>query len=142
MDPIADMLSQIRNAQNAQHLRLVVSHSKIKLAILEILKNHKQIADFRLLEKANKKDEDDKNEKNVHNTQHSRKKIEIDLLKNIICDFNRISSPGRRVYTNFKNIPRPKRSRAMIIVSTPKGVLEGEEARKQGLGGEIIAEVR
>jgi len=125
MDPIADMFSQIKNAQNIQKETLVISFSKIKMAILSILKEHHQVGDFRLKEK-----------------NHEFKKIEIDLLKDKVIDLRRISRPGRRVYTSGANIPWPKRRQAVIIISTSEGVLAGEAARKKGLGGEVIAEVR
>ena len=139
MDPIANMFSQIKNAQAAQKERLVIPYAKIKLAILEILKNHRQIADFCVVEK-----------KHFHKKENSKAKksdliineIEIDLLQDNFSDIRRISRPGRRVYASFTRIPRPKRAQALVIVSTSKGVFEGEEARKKGLGGEIIAEVR
>lgn len=125
MDPIAEMFSQIKNAQGARREKLVISYSKIKLAILTVLKLHHQIANYRLLEK-----------------QHDKsKKIEIDLKQNFI-DIRRVSRPGRRVYSSSNNIPQPKRPKSMVIISTSQGVLEGEEARKKGLGGELIAEIR
>ena len=125
MDPIAEMFSQIKNAQSVRREKLIISYSKIKLAILEILKLHHQIIDYRLLKK-----------------QHDEsQKIEINLKPNLI-DIKRISRPGRRVYTSGSSIPRPKRPQSMVIISTSQGVLEGEEARKKGLGGELIAEIR
>lgn len=120
MDPIAEMFAQIKNAQNARHQTLVVTYSKIKWAILEILKSHQQIADFRELSK--------------------KTAIEIHLKSNLI-NIKRLSRPGRRVYTTSGNIPRPKRPQSMVVISTSQGLLEGEEARKKGLGGELIAEV-
>lgn len=125
MDPIADMFSQIKNAQYAQKESLTVFYSKIKLAILNVLKEHHQIADFRAIE-----------------NKDSSKKIEIVLLKDVIFDIKKISRPGRRVYTTAVNIPRPKKTRAIVIISTSQGILEGETARKKGLGGEVIAEIK
>lgn len=124
MDPIAEMFSQIKNAQGARHEKMTISYSKIKLAILEILKSHHQIVDFRLID-----------------LPEGRKRIEIDLKQDLI-DIRRISRPGRRVYTTASNIPRPKRPQSMIVISTSKGMFEGEEARKKGLGGELIGEIR
>lgn len=133
MDPIANMLSQIRNAQNAHHEVLEIPYSKIKMAILAILKEHHQIADFHLIEKKipGKKRE-----------MAKFSKIEINLLKENTIEIKRISKPGRRVYTRATNIPRPKRAKNMVIISTSRGILEGETARKKGLGGELICEVK
>ena len=129
MDPIAEMFSQIRNAKNSRHESLQIPYSKMKMAILEILKNHHQIADYRIVEK--KKDDE----------KPKWKKIEIKLRENMV-DIKRVSRPGRRVYTTSVNIPRPKRPKSLYIISTPLGILEGEEARKKGVGGELVAEVR
>lgn len=139
MDPISEMFSQIKNAQGAQKESLVITYSKIKLAILEILKSHHQIADYHLFEKKYNVDDSKKQTKEV-------KKIEINLSKDVDedghLDIRRVSRPGRRIYIPFASIPRPKRPKAMVIISTSKGVLDGEEARRKGLGGEVIAEVR
>lgn len=132
MDPIADMFSQIKNAQSVKREALIVPFSKIKLAILEILKNHNHISGVKLIEKRGE---------NRHK-EGSIKFIEILLFSEGFSDIRRVSRPGRRVYKSSFNIPRPKRDRAITIVSTSKGVLEGEDARRKGLGGEIIAEIR
>lgn len=126
MDPIADMFSQIKNAQGARQKKLVVSYSKIKWAILEILKAHQQISGLRLVEEKSK--------------NPSSRQIEIELKQNFL-NLKRVSRPGRRVYIASLKIPRPKRPRAMVVISTSQGLFEGEEARKKGLGGELIAEI-
>lgn len=123
MDPIADMFSQIKNAQNAKIPRLKVPFSKHKLAILGILKASKQIADFQEVGE------------NTH-----KKFIEIKLYKDKSINFKIISHPGRRFYSSSAMIPQPRDPQSMVIVSTSEGVMKGEEARKKGLGGEIIAE--
>lgn len=136
MDPIASMFTQIRNAQSARHENLVVPFSKIKMAILEILKLRQQISDFRIVGKDSAK--------SVKKQVESKTKIlriEIDLNEHLL-DIQRVSRPSRRVYTSSAGIPRPKRPKSMFILSTSKGVLEGEDARKKGLGGELIAEVK
>jgi len=134
MDPIADMFSQIRNAQTARKDSLAVNYSKIKLAILEILKARHQIADYRLIQKK------------TTSRGESRAKeisvIQINLIDQVSLEINRVSRPGRRVYTSRLDIPRPKKPRSFIILSTSRGLLDGEEARKKGLGGEIICEIR
>ena len=132
MDPIADMFTILRSAKGAGKDKAVFNYSKVKLAILEILKNHKQIRDYRILEKKNAKD--------TKEIEHQ--KIEVDISHETLFNITRISTPGQRVYSSSKKIPRPKRQRAIIIISTPQGILEGEEARKKGLGGEVMAELR
>jgi len=131
MDPIAEMFSQIRNAQNVGKDSLVVPYSKVKIAILKVLKARKQVADFRLIEK------DVKSRKKFTGRQ-----IQINLSQEYSGVIHRVSRPGRRVYTSFSKIPRPQKPAALVIVSTSEGILEGEEARKKGLGGEILAEIR
>lgn len=134
MDPIAEMFAQIRNAQGARHESLVVVYSKIKWAILEILKSRGLIADFRLVEKKNSQ---------FGKTKKIAKlqKIKIELTRHF-TDIKRVSRPGRRVYTTAANISRRRRPQSLVILSTSCGVLEGEEARKKGVGGEVIAEIR
>lgn len=123
MDKISEMFTQIRNAQDAGKENLEVPFSKLKMTILEVLKNHQKIADFKKISEAKTKE-----------------KIEIKLFGS---DFRamRISKPGRRVYSNRIDIPRPKSFKGLIIISTPEGMMIGEEARKKGLGGELIAEI-
>lgn len=121
MDPIAEMFSQIRTSRDAGKEIMLIQYSKIKLAILELLKTNKKIIDYKKIE-----------EKDT--------KIEIKLAQNKII-FKRVSRPGRRIYTSNGNIPKPKNYRGLMIISTSEGIMTGEEARKKGLGGEIIAEV-
>ena len=121
MDPIAEMFSQIRTSRDAGKEIMLIQYSKIKLAILELLKTNKKIIDYKKIE-----------EKDT--------KIEIKLAQNKII-FKRVSRPGRRTYTSNGNIPKPKNYRGLMIISTSEGIMTGEEARKKGLGGEIIAEV-
>lgn len=135
MDPIAEMFSQIKNAQNARRKQVTIFYSKIKMAILGILKEHHQIADFRLVEKKSATKKKKSHFKEI-------KKIEIDLLDKNQIDIKRVSRPGRRVYTSSVNIPWPKKADDLVIISTAEGILEGEKARKIGLGGEVIAEVK
>jgi len=132
MDTLADMFAQIKNAQNAQKDIITIPFSKIKLAILEILKNHKQVGNYHLIDT-------DKDGKKLN---PNLKKIEITLGNYNKIDIRRVSRPGRRIYATSVNIPYKRRPQSLIIVSTSKGVLEGEAARKKGLGGEVIAEIR
>lgn len=123
MDPIANMFSQILNAQKSAKKELVISYSQVRAAILAILKTNHYIDDFK--------------------EQKSDKFIQIQIILNNrgLGQIRRISRPGRRFYSTSKQIPRPKGARGMVIVSTSKGLMNGEEARNRGLGGEIMAEI-
>lgn len=123
MDPISEMFSQIKNSQKIGKKNLRLPFSKFKMAILGILKTNHQITDF-------KKVEDKK-----------FNLIEVCLTKDKFNEAKRVSKPGRRFYTDSSHIPKPKNPRGLVIISTPEGVMNGEDARKQGLGGEIIAEI-
>ena len=123
MDPIANMFSQILNAQKSAKKELVISYSQVRAAILTILKTNHYIDDFK--------------------EQKADKFIQIQIILNNrgLGQIRRISRPGRRFYSASKQIPRPKGARGMVIVSTSKGLMNGEEARRRGLGGEIMAEI-
>ncbi|MBM2820777.1 MAG: ribosomal protein [Candidatus Berkelbacteria bacterium] len=123
MDPIAEMFCQIVSVKNTEKDVLVVPFSNIKMAILEILKNTGKIKDFK---KINEKPHD---------------KIEINPNNLEINKISRISTPGKRVYSGNGNIPVPKTQHGLIIISTSEGIMAGEDARKKGIGGEIICEV-
>lgn len=121
-DTIADLLVRISNAQMADKQQTFIPYSKFKMQILAVLKNEGYIADF-------KADKENGN-------------IEVTLLSGVkpFEKIRRTSKPGRRVYVKSKEIPRP-RGYGMVIMSTSKGVLSGNQAKKIGLGGEIICEV-
>ena len=121
MDPIAEMFCQIVNAQAAQKEKLAVPFSKIKMAILAILKENGKIENFQEIK-----------------TDKFRQ-IEIILGKAGFV-IHRISRPGRRVYASNGKIPKAKTYQGLVIVSTSEGIMVGEEARKKGLGGEVIGE--
>ena len=119
-DPIADMLTRIRNATMLKKSRVIMPASKIKMEILRVLKKENYIIDY-------------KHEKDVNI-------ISVDL-NNEITKLIRVSKPGRRVYTPKDAIPTVLQGRGLIVISTSKGVMAGKEAKKQGLGGEIICKV-
>ena len=122
-DPIADLLTRIRNAVSAQHEKTVVPYSKLKASVLEVLKANKFIADFKVVKNGNISD------------------IEIQLnteLKKV--NLKRISKPGQRIYFKKDQIKPVLRGYGISIISTPKGVMTGDEARKSGIGGELICE--
>lgn len=126
MDPIADMLTAIRNAQAVQLPTVTLPASKLKLAILEILKREGYIEDVTV-------GEGPKAAITVTLRYHNRRPA--------ISHLRRISKPGLRVYRKRSDLPRPLRGMGLAIISTPTGVVTDKEARKQGIGGEILCEV-
>ena len=125
-DPIADLLTRIRNANQMRYNEVVVPSSKIKLEIIEILKNEGYIASYKI----------DKNEvqDNIIITLKYGKNKE-----RVISGLKRISKPGLRVYAKAEEVPTVLNGLGISIVSTSKGVMTGKEARKQNLGGEVLA---
>jgi small subunit ribosomal protein S8 len=127
-DPIADMLTRIRNAIVARHDSVLVPASKMKLAIARILKAEGFIGDYEVLK--------DKSHRTI--------KIELKYgARNqpVISGLERVSKPGLRVYTGGKEIPRVYAGIGVAIVSTPKGLMTGHQAWRQGVGGELICNV-
>ena len=122
-DPIADMLTRIRNAHMALHKEVVVPKSKMKLRIAEILKEEGYIEGFEELDR------------------DIKIKLKYVDGKPAIQGLKRISKPGRRIYVGVKEIPRVQNGLGICIVSTSRGVLEGEEARRLNVGGELICEI-
>lgn len=126
-DPIADMLSRIRNAIAVRKNEVTMPHSKVKEAVARLLKDSRFIDDVKV--------EDapiGKSLKLVINSASSNAKI---------TEIVRISTPGRRQYVASAMIPVVKRGRGLVIVSTSKGMMTGDDARKQGVGGELICKV-
>jgi len=127
-DPIADLLTRIRNAQQAAHSTTVVPASRLKLKIVEILKSEGYISDFTRVEKS------------------PQDEIEI-VLKygndgaGVIGGLRRESKPGRRVYVGADDIPRVRSGLGVAIVSTSKGVLPDHLARESRVGGELLCSV-
>ena len=127
-DPVADFLARIRNAIRARHPKLDVPVSKLKLEMARILKEEGYIANFKPVE------------------EEGRRLLRVYLKydgKNdaAISNLNRISRPGCRVYVGRNEIPRVLGGLGIVILTTPKGVMTGRQARKQGVGGEILCEV-
>ena len=127
MDPIADMLIKIKNAQAVRHLTVDVSYSKVKYAIANIL------LEKGLVDKIERK------------FKKSKKIIRITLKykdnQPIINGVKRISKTGRRVYLGAKRIGSSKGQLGIVIVSTSQGIMSGDIARKRNLGGEVLAEI-
>jgi len=126
-DPIADMLTRIRNANIAKHDTVDVPSSKMKLAIAEILFNEGYIKKYEVVE--------DGNFKNIHITL----KYGVDKNDKIITGIKRISKPGLRVYAGKDELPRVLGGLGVAIISTNQGVITDKEARKLNVGGEVLA---
>ena len=126
-DPIADMLTRIRNANTAKHDTVDVPASKMKISITEILLKEGYIKSFEIEEVGGFK--------NIHITLKYGK----DKNTKIITGLKRISKPGLRVYAGKEDLPRVLGGLGTAIISTNKGVLTDKEARKENVGGEVLA---
>ena len=127
-DPIADMLTRIRNANMARHDSVLVPASKMKLAIAGILKSEGFISDYEILRS------------NSHRTVRLYLRYG-DKQQPIISGLKRVSKPSLRVYVHSKEIPRVYGGLGIAILSTPKGVMTGQDAWRQSLGGELLCYV-
>ena len=132
-DPIADMLTRIRNAMMAGHAAVAMPSSNIKKEIARILKEEGFIEDFCVNE----------GEKASQTTLQIKIKYagEHRSRKPVITGIERVSRPGRRVYTRHDEIPWVLSGMGISILSTPKGVMTGQRARQEGVGGEILCKV-
>ena len=125
-DPIADMLTRIRNANTAKHDTVDVPASKMKIAIADILLDEGYIAKYDIVEDGNFK------------TMHITLKYGADKNEKVISGLKRISKPGLRVYANSEEMPKVLGGLGTAIVYTNKGVITDKEARKLGVGGEVL----
>lgn len=126
IDPIADMLTHLRNASSALLPSVEVSHSKMKESIARILKQEGYIADSMVAGDVKKT---------------LKMKLKFEGRKGVIKSVKRASKPGLRRYAGATEIPRVLGGMGTVIISTPKGVMTGTEARKQNLGGELLCYV-
>ena len=126
-DPIADMLTRIRNANTAKHDTVDVPSSKMKLAIADILLEEGYIKKYDLIDEGNFK------------TIRITLKYGADRNDKIISGLKRISKPGLRIYAGKDELPRVLGGLGIAIISTNKGLLTDKEARKQNVGGEVLA---
>lgn len=123
-DPIADMLTRIRNAIMASRESVVMPHSNIKEAIIKILVEKSYVSSYSV------------------SGEIPAKVIEVKLGgRRELTKLTRMSKPGRRVYTSSTEIPMVLSGRGLVIISTPKGIMAGGDAKKAGLGGELICKV-
>ena len=126
-DPIADMLTRVRNAQHARHRRVDMPVSKLKVELARLLKDNHYIHDFKVLE-------DGKfNVLRLYLKYHQEKPV--------IRELKRISKPGLRKYVSVKDIPRVRNGLGIAILSTSKGVMTDRDARANKVGGELLATV-
>jgi small subunit ribosomal protein S8 len=128
-DPIADMLTRVRNANRMKFRSVNARLSRMNLEIVKVLKRTGYISGFDVKKDANKKDV---------------LKIYLkytDTRGRIIQDLQRVSKPGRRIYVSSKKIPRVYNGFGVAIVSTPRGIMTDKEARQQNVGGEILCNV-
>ncbi len=128
LDPIADMLTRIRNANTNKHDSVLVPQSKTKLAIAEILKSEGYIVDYKA------------------SVVDGIKMIEITLKygpngEKVIQGLKRISKPGLRIYANAEQLPKVLNGLGIAIISTSKGIVTDKNARKLNVGGEVLAYV-
>lgn len=125
-DPIAELLTKIRNAKKAKHLTVSVPTSKVKSSILELLKSEGYIKDFNVKQYENKKSE------TVVKLKYKNKVSSITGLR-------QISKPGLRIYSNSEELPKVLNGLGVAIISTSKGIMTDKNARKANIGGEVIA---
>jgi small subunit ribosomal protein S8 len=126
-DPLGDLLSRIRNAQMRNKSKVTSPNSRLRESVLEVLKTEGYIRGYAVVEK------------------DGRSEIEIELKyfegEPVIREIERVSKPGRRVYSSVKNMPRINNGLGVTIVSTPKGVMADHDARDANVGGEILCTV-
>ena len=126
-DPIGDMIARVKNAQSRNHKNVELPSSNFKSKIADILKNEGFIKDFKI------KSENNKTILLLELKYHSGNPV--------INAFERVSKPGRRIFSSAESLPKINNGLGIAIVSTPKGVMTDIDARKQRVGGEIICKV-
>lgn len=127
-DPIADLLTRIRNANQNQFNKLEIPSSRFKVEIVRVLKEEGYIKDYRVLK------------------DQGRAVIKVFLRyagkgERVIKKIERVSRPSRRVYVGSGEIPKVKNGLGVAIISTPKGVMSDRQARKEGIGGEVVCTI-
>jgi small subunit ribosomal protein S8 len=127
-DPIGDMIARLKNAQVRNHKKVVLPSSKFKTKIADVLKNEGFIINYKVSENEGNKPD-----------------LEINLKYNygspVISTIERVSKPGRRIFSSAESLPKINNGLGIAIISTPKGVMTDVDARKQKVGGEIICKV-
>ena len=130
IDPLGDMLTRIRNGQQAKMDSVISPSSKLRQRVLDVLQREGYIRGYTA-------------ENIGRRSQHEGIRIELKYFEGqpAIQHVARVSKPGRRVYSGSQDLPRVRNGLGITIVSTPKGVLSDAEAREQNVGGEVLAEV-
>src|SRR5438552_13604143 len=123
-DPLGDLLSRIRNAQMRNKSKVTSPGSRLRESVLDVLKNEGYIRGYAVVQR------------------EGRSEIEIELKyfdgEPVIREIERVSKPGRRVYTSVKNLPRVNNGLGISVLSTPKGIMADHEARDANVGGEVL----
>lgn len=124
-DPIADMLTRVRNAAHARHRRVDMPVSKLKVEVARLLKENHYIHDYKVLE----------------DEKHGVLRLHLKYYqeKPVIRELRRVSKPGLRKYVSVQEIPRVRNGLGLAILSTSRGVMSGREARENKVGGELLA---
>ena len=126
-DPIGDMIARVKNAQARNHKKVELPSSNFKVKIADILKNEGFIKDFKV------------------NSEGNKSVLSLELKYHsgnpVISAFERVSKPGRRIFSSADSLPKINNGLGIAIISTPKGVMTDIDARKQRIGGEIICKV-
>ena len=126
-DPIGDMIARVKNAQARNHKKVELPSSNFKMKIADILKNEGFIKDFKV------------------SSENNKSIISLELKYHsgnpVISTFERVSKPGRRIFSSAESLPKINNGLGIAIISTPKGVMTDIDARKQRVGGEIICKV-
>ena len=127
-DPIGDMIARVKNAQSRNHKKVNLPSSNFKVKIADILKNEGFIKDFK-----------------INNEDNNKTVLSLELKYHsgnpVINAFERVSKPGRRIFSSANSLPKINNGLGIAIISTPKGVMTDIDARKQRVGGEIICKV-
>ena len=127
-DPIGDMIARIKNAQIRNHKKITLPSSKFKVKIADVLKSEGFIIDYK-----------------INKLESNKTDLAIDLKYHsgspVISTIERVSKPGRRIFSSAESLPKINNGLGIAIISTPKGVMTDVDARKQKLGGEIICKV-
>ena len=127
-DPIGDMIARVKNAQSRNHKKVNLPSSNFKAKIADILKNEGFIKDFK-----------------INNEDNNKTILSLELKYHsgnpVINAFERVSKPGRRIFSSADSLPKINNGLGIAIISTPKGVMTDIDARKQRVGGEIICKV-
>jgi small subunit ribosomal protein S8 len=123
MDPIADLIIRLKNAAMAHKLEMTLPYSKHKKAVLDVILKEGYVSSV------------------VDKTVKNRRFLQVVLGDHKFMHIRRLSKPGQRIYVKSGSIPKPLRGLGLVVISTPKGVISGKDARKMNIGGELICEI-